>query len=104
MKNKSYNIKISEDKVLKSHTVTMEGDLGLKNAIALKQTFQMQKFKHDTVLFQLKNVEKLDITTIQTLRAIRLALNKTGKKTQMQADLTPEVERLLKNTGFDNTL
>lgn len=104
MKSKTYNIKNSDDRELKLQTVMMEGDLGIKNSLAVKQTIQGIKFKGETVLFQLKNVEKLDITTIQTLRAIRTALNKTGKKTKLQAELTPEVERLLKNTGFDNTL
>jgi anti-anti-sigma regulatory factor len=104
MKPKTYNIKISDNKEPGSQTVIVEGDLSFKNAIAVKKTLHSLKLNGDTVIFQLKNVERLDITSIQSIRAIRNSLNIMGKNTHIRGELPPEIERLLKNTGFDNTL
>jgi anti-anti-sigma regulatory factor len=101
MKNKTFIIKTLNNKDPKSQTVVFEGDLGIKNAELIKTTVQALKFNSDTVSIQLKSVEKLDITTIQTLRAMKIALAGKGKKINMILELPNEIERLLKNTGFD---
>ena len=101
MKNKTFIIKTLNNKDPKSQTVVFEGDLGIKNAELIKTTVQTLKFNSDSVSIHLKSVEKLDITTIQTLRAMKIALTGKGKKINMIFELPHEIERLLKNTGFD---
>jgi anti-anti-sigma regulatory factor len=104
MKNKTFIIKTLNSKDSNSQTVVFEGDLGIKNAEAIKSAVQALKLNSDSVSFHLKSVEKMDITTIQTLRALSLSLKGKGKEINIIKDLPQEVERLLKNTGFDNLL
>jgi len=104
MKNKTFIIKNLTGKDPKIQTVVFEGDLGIKNAEDIKKSIQTTKFSVDTVIFQLKNVEKLDITTIQTLRALRSSLRDKGKNVTLTSDVPQEIERLLLNTGFNKTL
>ena len=80
MKNKTFIIKTLNNKDSKSQTVVFEGDLGIKNAEAIKNTIQTLRFNSDTVSIHLKSVEKMDITTIQILRALNIALTDKGKK------------------------
>jgi anti-anti-sigma regulatory factor len=104
MKNKTFIIKTLNSKDSKSQTVVFEGDLGIKNAEAIKNTVETLKLNSDTVSFHLKSVEKLDITTLQTIRAFSKVLTDKGKNISMVTDLPQEIERLLKNTGFDKIL
>lgn len=101
MKNKTYIIKTINNKDSKSQTVVFEGDLGIKNAEVIKNTVQALRFNTDSVTIHLKSVEKMDITTIQILKAVKIALTAKGKKISMEMELPHEIERLLKNTGFD---
>jgi anti-anti-sigma regulatory factor len=104
MKNKTFNISISDNKNLKSQTLLIEGDLCIKNAVAIKQILQSIKLKGDSMTFQLKNVERIDITFIQLIRSFRIFLKDSGVETFIKTDLNQETERLLRNAGFDNTL
>jgi hypothetical protein len=104
MKSKTFNVKTSIDKSVNAQTLIFEGDLGIKNAQGIMKTLQALTFSGDSVIMTVKNVEKLDITFIQTIRAIRTALEKDGKKTSIVLELPLEIERLLINTGFDKRL
>jgi anti-anti-sigma regulatory factor len=104
MKNKTFNIRTLIDKDLKEQSVIFEGDLGLNNAEAIKKTIQTLKLNGEAFTIHLKNVEKLDITLIQIIKALRIALFNKGKKTKILSELPQDIERLLKNTGFDKTL
>jgi anti-anti-sigma regulatory factor len=104
MKNKTFIIKILHNKDSKGQTILFEGDLGIKNAEAINATVKTLKFNSDTVSIHLKSVEKLDITTIQVLRALGISLTEKGKKIDLILELPHEIERLMKNTGFDKIL
>jgi len=104
MKNRTFSIKTTNSKDSRVQTVVFEGDLGIKNAEPILETIQSLKFNAGTVVLNLKSVEKLDITTIQNLRALRNHLSQQGKKVEINAQLSTDIERLLKNTGFDKTL
>jgi len=104
MKNRTFSIKTTNSKDAKVQTVVFEGDLGIKNAESILETIRSLKLSSGAVMLSLKSVEKLDITTIQSLRALRNHLSGQGKKVELNAHLSADVERLLKNTGFDKTL
>jgi anti-anti-sigma factor len=104
MKNKTFLIKNLTGKDPKVQTLTFEGDLGIKNAEEIKKTIQTMKFSADLVSLQLKNVEKLDITTIQTIIALKNSLKTRGKDVSLTSALPQEIERLLSNTGFEKIL
>lgn len=104
MKSKAYNIRISNGKDSKSQTISFEGDLSIKNISSIKRSIQAIKVIRDSVVIHLKGVEKLDITSIQLIKAFRASLINNGKSIQTISELTPDIESLLMNTGFDNTL
>ena len=104
MKNKTFIIKTLNSKDTKGQTLLFQGDLGIKNAIAIKDAIQVLKINTESVTIQLKNVEKLDITTIQNICALRNSLTATGKKVDVHLELFQDIERLLLNTGFKITL
>jgi anti-anti-sigma regulatory factor len=104
MKNRTFNIKTSVSKDTNVQTVVFEGDLGIKNAEPILEAIKALKFNAATIILNLKSVEKLDITTIQCLRALRNHLNGLGIKTEVNSHVSPDIERLLINTGFDKTL
>ncbi|HEX2968664.1 MAG TPA: hypothetical protein VHO46_06130 [Bacteroidales bacterium] len=104
MKSKTYNLKVRESSDKKSDILLVEGDLSLKNAVALKKQLQTLKFRRNEVVIQLQNVEKIDITTIQIIRSYRNYLNDKNISTSVIPALAPETEKLIKNTGFETTL
>jgi anti-anti-sigma regulatory factor len=104
MKNKTFSIRTSINKASKSLTITFEGDLAIKNAEAIKKTIQTINFSNDPVTIYLKNIEKFDITSVQTIRALRIYLNNKGNITSILSEIPENFERLLKNTGFDKIM
>jgi anti-anti-sigma regulatory factor len=104
MKSKTFTIRSLNNKSSKVQTMIFEGDLGINNAVAIKKTIQAVTFNGDPVTFHLKNVEKVDITLIQTLRALKTALQKDCMQCSIISEVTPEIERLLNNTGFASIL
>jgi anti-anti-sigma factor len=104
MKNKTFNIKTLINKVTKVQTIIFEGDLGIKNAEAIKKVIQKIKFSDYPVTLHLKNIEKLDITSIQIIRVLRKDLIKKGGETDLILEISQNIEQLLKNTGFDRIL
>lgn len=104
MKNKTFLIKTLNSKDTKEQSVVFQGDLGIKNAEAIRNAMQALTFSSESVIIQLKNVEKLDITSIQNIRALKNSLKENGKKVEVYSELSQELERLLTNTGFDKSL
>jgi anti-anti-sigma regulatory factor len=84
--------------------VIFEGDLGIKNAVAIKNAIQALKFSGSSVIMHLENVEKLDVTTIQTFNALKIALKSKGINTEVLVEVPADIEKLMKNTGFNKTL
>jgi len=104
MKNKTFLIKTLTSKDTKEQSVVFQGDLGIKNAEAIRNAMLALTFSSESVIIQLKNVEKLDITSIQNIRALKNSLAENGKKVEVHSELSQELERLLTNTGFDKSL
>lgn len=104
MKNKTFVIKTSFNNNSKVQTLIFEGDLGINNATAIKKNIQSLKFRGDSVKIHLRHVEKIDITSIQVIRALRIVLNNMGKRSNIFSEIPEDIERLLNNSGFDKTL
>jgi anti-anti-sigma regulatory factor len=104
MKQKTYNCRLIAGKDGKCQSLILEGDLGLRNSSAIGTFLNSAKFNSEKIIIQLRNVEKLDITTIQYLIALQhhLILNKV--QTEINAELPEEITRLLGNTGFSSLL
>lgn len=97
-------IKSVYSKDTKVLTISLEGDLGIKNSEAIIEALRSLKFTANSIIISLRNIEKLDITTIQTLRAFRDYLSGRGLAVETKTDLPQEIDRLLTNTGFGKTL
>ena len=90
MKTVTFKAKVSQNKKDNSNNVLLEGDLSLKNARDIRKTILSLKPNSDTIELEIRNVEKLDITTIQTINAYRKFLAGEGKTIQIRVDLIPE--------------
>jgi hypothetical protein len=104
MKSKTFNIKSSIDKLLKVQTLIFEGDLGISNANDIGKTIQSISFSGDKVVIHLRSVVKLDITFIQLIRALQIALENDGKKTEIITEFTQEIERSMISSGVDKII
>lgn len=100
MKQKTFSIKSSVAGDMKSMDVMLEGDLGIRNAAAIKKSLTAIEFQAENAKFHFRNVEKIDITTIQTFAALSRHLHMKGKKAESDVSFSPEICELLKNTGF----
>jgi anti-anti-sigma regulatory factor len=101
MKTVTFKMKVTENKKDKITDLVLEGDLSLKNAGDIRKAIQSYKQFTSTVKLEIRNPEKFDITTIQTITAFRRLLANEGKTILIRTEFTPETERLLKNAGFD---
>jgi anti-anti-sigma regulatory factor len=104
MKQKTFNCKINQGDNPGSLTLILEGDLGLRNSSAIGTFLNSTAFDCEKVTVHLKNVEKLDITTLQYIKALQQQLQASRVKTEIISDLPDELKRLLGNTGFSSLL
>jgi ABC-type transporter Mla MlaB component len=100
MKTKTFNITKSEDRASHSLNLLLEGDLSINNAAAIVKYLKGLKFSDNSVAFHLKNVEKLDLTTVQVLFSLRNTLKVKERKISIVADLPTDLQKLLNNTGL----
>lgn len=104
MKTPDYRITTTEADEGHILEIVIEGDLGLKNAGRIYKALRMLKTSCGTVNLKLKNVGRLDITTLQTVRVFRNMLSEQGKSLKAEAELGEEVQGLLRNSGFSTIL
>ena len=104
MKQKSFNIRNITGKGDKAQTLILEGDLGIKNAAAMTKTLLSLKFNGEKLIFNLRKVEKLDITTIQVVRSFEKHLTDMGIKIEITSEFSDDIKKLLANTGFTSSL
>ena len=103
MKSQTFKIRNSINKKSSVQVLLFEGDLGIRNAEAILKSVQDLKFDLERVSIHLRNIEKIDLTTIQTIRALRTFLTGLGKSTDVLCDIPQDIEKLLINTGFDKS-
>lgn len=101
MKQKSFSLRNIEESGSKS--LVAEGDLGIKNAASLRKSLLETGFSSGENILNLRNVEKLDITTIQLITSLRKQLEGSGKKLIVKAELPDGIMKLMANTGFSST-
>jgi len=95
--------KASKQKVggLKLTKVTIEGDLTILNAIAVKKELLSLLNKNDSLELDCKSIQQIDLSGIQLLLALKqsaLSLNKTIK---LECNLPEDISKIIKNSGFD---
>jgi ABC-type transporter Mla MlaB component len=100
MKQKTFNCKINEGDNPGSQTLVLEGDLGMRNSSAIGTFLNSATFNCEKVTVHLKNVEKLDVTTIQYVKALEQQLLRNQLQVGIVAELPEELKRLLANSGF----
>jgi ABC-type transporter Mla MlaB component len=101
MKNKTFKFKSSIDGNMNWQEMILEGDLGIRNSLSLKKFLHTVDICCENIKINLKNIEKLDITTIQNLIAFVKFQNTQKRSAQISADLNNEYNKLLRNTGFE---
>jgi hypothetical protein len=103
VKNKTFDLKVT-GKDPETQKVTIGGDLGIRNGLELKRSLHAIKFRKKKIVIHLRDVEKLDVTTIQTLRAYKGWVIAGGRQAEIITEFSPENLKLLLNAGFDRAL
>ncbi|MGE5419009.1 MAG: hypothetical protein ACM3UT_02440 [Chloroflexota bacterium] len=101
MKTATFKISSSEVNNGEIIEIVLEGDLSIRNAAAILKSIRSLKSGYDTATLKLRNVAKLDITTLQTIRVFKNKLSAEGKNARVEADIPEETRKLLRNSGFD---
>ena len=98
--NKTYTVRSLKNQKKNLQTVSFEGDLSLKNSISLYKKVKSLKIKTDHLNVQLNNVEKMDVTFIQILYALKAKLEGEGVSVEVDSTLPGELKNIIQNTGF----
>lgn len=101
MKHKTFSFRSSQSNSNGLHELTLEGDLGIRNAVAIRKSLDSVEFNGSSVSMKLRNVEKMDVTSIQNILAFRKTLGKKERSLNISANVTAEIQNLLKNTGLN---
>ena len=98
--NKTYTVRSLKNQKKNLQTVSFEGDLSLKNSISLYKKVKSLKITTDHLNVQLNNVEKMDVTFIQIIYALKAKLEGEGVTVEVDSTLPGELKNIVHNTGF----
>ncbi len=98
-KDISYSVRLKVDNKTKMQTLILEGELGIGNADAIKSKLQTLNFTSDLSI-KIKNVETLDLSSLQLIYSLVKTLHSKGFKTSIESELPERMQESLRNTGF----
>ena len=104
MNNKTYTVRSLKNQKKNLQTVRFEGDLSLKNSISLHKKVKSLKITTDHLNVHLNNVEKMNVTFIQILYALKAKLEGRGVSVEVDSTLSGELKNIIHNTGFRNII
>ena len=94
------NVLPATEKNIEYH-IQLEGFLTTSNIGPIKSTVLAALQQHGNIKVQLQNVEKLDLSVIQILYALRRAAKTDNKTICILMDLPHEFQIALKQSGLD---
>ncbi|WP_430814269.1 STAS domain-containing protein [Carboxylicivirga sp. RSCT41] len=96
--------KVIHDELPEQSIIRFSGQLIInhieKIADAVKNGLKTDK----DLQIEIDNPESVDVTFIQLLLSLKATLKANGKVTNINAELKPELQALIKNSGFQNVL
>ena len=101
------NLKItskpSKQKVggIKFTKITIEGELTLSNALAVKEELITLLNKNDSLEVDCKSIQQIDLSGIQLLLALKQSAISQNKTIKLECDLPDDISKIIKNSGFD---
>lgn len=78
----------------------MKGDLSIRNARAIRDRLSRISFAEPELEMNLEDVERIDLTVIQILRALQCRAEARGVQVQMNLALTEDMQGMLTRVGF----
>lgn len=94
----------SANKNEKSTTVTLEGDLSLKNMNELKKLLSQNLEKYNLFKVIVENVNTIDLGAIQLLQSFSWSASQKGKKVHFDFNLPEDHRILLERAGFEELI
>ncbi|RLD57152.1 MAG: hypothetical protein DRJ01_14225 [Bacteroidetes bacterium] len=82
--------------------IEIQGSLTIENCDSIKNKFIKAYNNFNELNITLKNIDKIDLTTIQLLYSIAKPDNNTNKKITFNTDFPEQIINLLKTTGLNN--
>jgi anti-anti-sigma regulatory factor len=97
--DESYQVLLEVDSTSKMQNLFLEGELGIANAEAIRLKLLSMDFTGD-VNIKLRNVETLDLSSLQLVYSFIKSLHSKGFKANLESELPERMKDSLKNTGF----
>lgn len=98
MKQKTFSLKTVKKQ---SHSeLVLGGDLSIKNAPAICKALAAADCAVEKIELNLRDVTRLDLTTIQTIAAFRNHLTENGCGLLISATLSEDIQKLMTNAGL----
>jgi MFS superfamily sulfate permease-like transporter len=97
---KTYTVRSLKNRKKNLQTVSFEGDLSLTNSVSLHRKVKSLNIETKQVKVRLVNVEKMDVTFIQILYALKAKLEGEGVTVEVESTLPAEIENIMHNSGF----
>jgi ABC-type transporter Mla MlaB component len=101
MKQETYVVSNSREEN-GDYELVFEGDLGIKNITSIKKSLALTEFRECNVRINFRNVEKLDLSTIQILDSYKRTLNDNGCKTVVSAVFPEDLQGLILKSGLSS--
>jgi anti-anti-sigma factor len=85
-------------------TISLEGELTLNNATAIRNQLIEALGKCDSLQLKLNQVTSIDLSGIQLLHSLNKTCQYSGKNLAIEISLDRELELLIARTGFESLL
>ncbi|MBF0454717.1 MAG: STAS domain-containing protein [Magnetococcales bacterium] len=93
-------IDFSIDESSSTGTLTLSGDLSIQFAATLKETLLDGISNADSMVINMEQVDRIDLSTVQLLCAAHRALKKANKKLVIAGGISKAVKETIAEAGF----
>ena len=90
-------LKTSKGKGDKEVSVVIEKDFSINNIMPIKSEFTEILSKNNTINIELKDIENLDLTSVQLLYSLKKF---PGKKIEIQSNIKEDLKNIIINAGL----
>ena len=104
MERKSVTINTRKQRGGKGVTLTLKGELDLKNAHEIKQKIQASLNSCNQLVINMDKIKSFDLSGLQLLYSVLQTSSASNKNVIMKINLTEDLKTLTSRAGFDQLI
>ena len=104
IKDAVIHLKPSRRKKIRKTKVLLEGSLTINNVNQFKEEVTPLFDSYDYVDFQLKNIDRLDLSYIQMLFHLKQFYGNRNKSVTIDSELSGEIKKVVVQSGFEDLM